>query len=470
MTQDIDAIISELIAIDPDLRTYEEQLRSAVATLAKERPHAEPDTVFVAALRQRLQEQATQRMEQQGFSSLFSPLLTMKYIYALAGAVAGIALTAPGMYFALRDGSPVPLPTQQYALRAQPEDDQREPEAFGSLSVRMQEDSNAAEVLGLGGGSPDSKAFPMPPSMHTPSVQYDFLRTQLDLPEDTVDVLRRMPLVAEGAVHDMDLIDLSSFRDSYVSNFSLTQEAEQGYIVQVNARDGTVSIYRNMEQWPDLLYDCEGPECERMAAIDPDDLPADNELLAIADAFILKHGINLQGYGEPFVLDDWRNQPHPEGSLPAAPPELQVLYPMQIDGLPVYEQSGQLAGMAVSVDVRTETVSGVWNIMNQSFQRSAYPAITEPDAVFDYIQAYEMPAVPMYIPFDSKEEVSEEPVVHISLGVPEYAYIRYHQFDGTEQRELFVPGFIFPIVESDGAPSYFHHKAIAVPLAESLLE
>ena len=80
-----------------------------------------------------------------------------------------------------------------------------------------------------------------------------------------------------------------------------------------------------------------GNESQKNTQLSPDDLPTDEELIAIADNFLKEHGIKRENYGDPIVNKYWRET----GMSDFVPDTLTIIYPLLINGKEVLDQGGK---------------------------------------------------------------------------------------------------------------------------------
>ncbi len=466
-TSALRTILHDLYAIDPALQSREAELIPLIETLLRERPDATPSEEFVQRLRTMLQERAAAlgrvRETPSGF---FASIFAVKFSSAILGALIGVALATPTTMLFLRKTLPSAPTAEKSAVRQDGTAavEEAEPQAFGALNAPAVADRAREKALGLGGGmDADSVAAPSPliAPWQGQAFTYVYDGDALALTEETVSVLRRTPSALspiDASRLNLSNIDIGSFPDATVTSLSIAQNRERGFIVSVDAQEGTVSVFQDYEQWPDPLRDCgDDPSCFERLQLSRGDLPADGELLAIAARFLKDHGIALDGYGEPTVDHGWEKQPEGTGNVPDT---LQVLYPLTVDGLPVFEQSGGPVGIAVSVSARLKAVTGAWNIQTLAFDRSAYPAVTDSADILAKLAEISGTA--------PEDDAAKGATVH--LGTPERGYIRYYRATGEGRTEqLFVPGLIFPVVKSENTPEWWVPQPVSVPLAKELL-
>ncbi|MFA7682508.1 MAG: hypothetical protein WCX61_05785, partial [Candidatus Peribacteraceae bacterium] len=290
----------------------------------------------------------------------------------------------------------------------------------------------------------------------------------LVLEDDSLGVLKKLLPQASSVTFPnalSDIIDLRSFPGGTVSYFSIKQDKPRGYTVGVNLQDGVVSINQNWETWDHPENDCQTPECYEQYALQLSDLPDDETLYAIADAFLREHGVDVSHYGSPILNDYWRRQ-NARATLPEEqiiPGAAEVIYPLLIDGESVYEQHGVPAGISVSINMQQKAVSDIWNLGTQNFERSSYPAVTDADAILLYIKAFGQRFSMEPPPGRTAETVT------IVMGTPLHGFTRMYRMVGDHQEELLVPALIFPVTSMENAPVYFDRQNIVVPLVAEFL-
>ena len=397
--------------------------------------------------------------------------------FALPSLLAGMALSAlvavPATYYALKQPALGPTVVQMAAERDAGEEQPLfaysvtpgAPRAFGDLESLDVSQANGSRAQGGGGGAGgmpapdvaiDSKMMIWQPYQ----IQYAFSGSLSSLGARTVDVLKRqkgpsavqLPRLAD--VFSLGNVDLTSFQPARVNSVTFVQDTPYGYMIDLQLGEGTVSVHQNWERWP--MQDIPQP-------LKKSDVPPESELVAIADAFLRSHGVDLSHYGEGEVDDAWHAMPIgalAAGAEPWIPGVQQVRYPLLVEGKPVYDQSGMTSGITVGVNVRAKKVSEMWGIANQSYVSSSYEAVTDAQAVTEYLaQLDRTPAE--FLPKDAKTAT-------VTLGQPTEGYAVYYVYDGKTGAELTVPSLIFPVISApDDLP--YRRRSVEVPLAKDVL-
>lgn len=481
----ISPFLSDLYEIDPALKAHEAELIPLLERLLKSDPAQEPSPAFVAKLRKQLRARAQEisrdssaafsaSAASSSFSSTSSTSSPMsRLMSAFLGAFAALVIAVPVTYIAL--SSPVPdaqrssSPLFSYGVT------ETSHEAFGDLAtVSLATGMGGRGGAGGGGGAPAMDMAREKIGLVAPDAvqhRYVFEGELPPLTEETVAVLRRqisagsVSLSSVASQFNVGPIDLSSFGNATVDNVTFTQNIDRGYMVNVSLRDGQVSINANWEKWPRLDAECTTDECYQRYRVKIDEIPADSALIAIANAFAKKHGIDLTAYGEPDVDKTWRRdyERAADTMLAYIPESQRVIYPLLIEGKAVYDQSGITMGLSIGVDVREKQVMDVWGIMDRRYLKSDYAGVTDPQAIQTFLANLDK------YPTEFLPEDTQVRTVDVKLGAPELAYATAYVYDGFRSDELLVPSLIFPI-ESMPEDTYLYRQTVVVPLAEKMLE
>jgi hypothetical protein len=334
---------------------------------------------------------------------------------------------------------------------------------------------------GGGGGAPevDSKiaagSNPVSDTMIYPpgeflQYDYEFTGTLPDLTAEKVSVLKRqknmtrIDLNAIKGSFDLGAINMNAFDGARVDSLTFTQDVPYGYMVSVQLSEGSIGVSQNWQKWPHPESNCKDDACWRSMQLKPGDIPSDEVILNAANSFVEKYGIDLTNYGTPEVDRQWmRDYERATDKSMAYVPEVQrVIYPLLIEGEPVYDEGGNKAGIQVGVHAREKKVSEMWGLVNNNYLRSDYAAVTDANAVTTFLNNFEKTPAE-YLPTDAKIRT-----IKIQLGTPVVAYTRMYMYDNDTNDELLVPSLVFP-VENVPNGEYFYRTAITVPLAKDIL-
>jgi hypothetical protein len=222
---------------------------------------------------------------------------------------------------------------------------------------------------------------------------------------------------------------------------------------------------KNWEKWPNPSAKCQDDKCWQDNRVKLSDLPSDEESLEIAKRFISEYGINLDGYGQPFVQNSWRTayEVSPDKENYYFPEEVSVVYPLIIDGVEVCGQGGEYQGLMVGVDVKNRKASGFNGVISPSFESSKYEAISDKEQIVKMAEDGGMNGFYYYGAEDGQETVVE-------LGTPQKALMQYWKYDQETGRgdELYIPALVFPVKKRPQA-DYFYIENIVVPLIKDVL-
>ena len=107
------------------------------------------------------------------------------------------------------------------------------------------------------------------------------------------------------------------------------------------------------------------------------------------DKFLNDRGISLEHYSKPQVDNYWRvdYEKTEDKSNYYIPESLNVIYPLLVNGESVYDQSGNLDGLRVSVNLLQNTVSGVNNLTSFRYETSDYNLETQSDKILNLAQS-----------------------------------------------------------------------------------
>lgn len=492
MNEQIDEIYRNLINFDPGFKENETAVKAAIAKLLA----AKPDTRFDPAFAERLRAELSGRIRsiRAEVAVPAASLFSRQWFYALAGAAAVIVLILPAYFiFGPQGNAPLSLDTSREVGRIGSGSGitKLAAGAFGSLSVQSQADGAATLGRGGGGGgggtataaplaeSAGQDAKMIMPPIDSVTWKYIYKGEALDLSGSTVDVWRRVKAGA-GASElgrlisnlDYDVFALNKLQSAAISNVTINEDRDFGFSVNLNLLDNQVDLYANYQKWPQIWAECNtmAPEasqaCFESKRLKYEEIPADSELVAIANAFIREYGLNIANYGEPTVQDFWRQEylRADDKRLVYIPDSVTVVYPLKLNDETVVDEGGNPTGLYISIDVRQRKVSGVNSIIAPRFESSSYAAITDQAAVMKVVERGGL--YPDYFPEGAAR------TVELELGTPERKLMRYWRFDqvqGTSE-ELYIPALVFPIVKGTDEVPYLGKKYVVVPLVQEFVD
>ncbi len=401
--------------------------------------------------------------------------MNTRFIFAGAGALVGALL----VFVVTQSPFDGVMPLSESDGDNQQTITQTSPNSFGPLANSGQDAANEAisdmsfrSQSGGGGGNPapsmamDEKMMIYPVDYRQTRYTYD---GALTLPEGDVQVYRRVRNTSKPSASNAisgfadGMIDWSSFGSLGVQSISVTQPGNDAYTFYVDYSDGSISMHRNFSGTtrPEML--CQDSDCYERMRLTEDDMLPDEEVIQIAQDFLADHGFDRSKFGEPSITDDWRIMLSRSSDRMAFyfPEQMNVTFPLLIDGLPVYEEYGTPYGLTVSVDIRSKQVSSVYNYQTLSFEQSAYAAVTDEARVREV-----MAAGSLYSWTDPNAEV-----VNATLGEPTQGLVRMSHWDQSKQlsSDLYVPALVFPITDLP-TDSMETRTRVVVPLAAELLK
>ncbi len=434
MDKKLSKLLNELYQLDPSLKAHDSLLRSVLGEILASRPEAQMDPAFYRDLRETLLSRIRERAEAQdsGFTtprfSLFSRLAFPRLAYAFSGlaVVTGIAVLAHGL-----------VPSSGLNIA------RIEPSAFGTLTFQ----SNGGEKGGgLGGGGE---------TLWLPEVRtnYAFHYTGEALAGmDSVEVLKRVvPANAVKVKLDFDALDLDSLGQMEAAYTNLQPADGDGYTVNYDPNSKSISLNE---------FHTSSPECPwglctdwDTSALTVENVPSDEELIAVSDAFFEEIGLDRSTLTTPYVNDYFIGEGSEVDYI------LSVTYPFEMDGKPVYTSWGGQAGVTVSIDAhRMKVIGANWIYASQNFESSSYPGASAEEVLAMAGQGGVTPA--------QWENPTE--VVNLDLGTPTLIYSQIQNYTefGT-YNDLYAPAYLFPILND--TEDLYYGDFIVVPLVEELV-
>ncbi len=483
MKSSIKQFLADLYEIDPTLKTHQAELVPMLEKLLAQDPAMAPDAAFVARLRRQLNEKAAVS------EALPAGSFWSKFAYAFGGAVTA-AVIIPVAIIAtnqkpMNPGSPLFSNSVEAVSK----------NAFGSLNsiggtVALESESARSFRPQSGGGGPPSidaattanMAYgDVDPKMIAPwpmvTYRYVYSGSIAGL-TPSVDVYKRVtkpmniPMSSIGGLNFGGL-NLGSFAGMNVDSLSFTQRTPFGYQIYVNLRDSSVSVDANWEQWPQSK--CQTESCWQAERVKIGDVPSDDVVIGIAEAFAKDHGIDLSEFGEPVVDNNWRRdyERTADKDLAWVPDTQRVVFPQLIDGEVVHDQGGMPTGLSISVHVKHRKVMNVYGIADRSYQKSEYAGVTDEALIRKFIQNVDNygydPAVMMRAEGGTQPDIKK---MTVTLGEPTIGYSVYYRYTTGVNEELLIPSLIFPVdsVQGETKDSWYYRQTVVVPLAQEMLD
>ncbi|PIS04615.1 MAG: hypothetical protein COT81_05465, partial [Candidatus Buchananbacteria bacterium CG10_big_fil_rev_8_21_14_0_10_42_9] len=262
---------------------------------------------------------------------------------------------------------------------------------------------------------------------------------------------------------NLGLVNLDAARNSALQQFTIIEDRDFGYIINVDLKEGSISINENYERWDRPQNRCRDERCFNQYRIRENDIQSNSEIIKIANQFAEEYGLNLSSYGEPVVGDSWRIE-YARAQNPSDfyfPQAVSVVYPLIIDGQRVFDPSGFPTGIQISVDILLDKVTGAYGLTVQNYERSLYDTSTDVDKIKEFAKRGGMYG---YYTLEGKKE-------EVKLDNPERGFVQYYKYNQEKSKTetLLVPALIFPVAEIP-KEAQFIKQNVVVPLVTSILE
>ncbi len=499
-SEQIDQIMNELGFDLADIKA-----RSIVEQIANSKPEVAIDRDFISELRADIQARTSSvvatSVTADSSTNIFSLFMNRTLTAAL---VVLVVVAAGGAWYVTQNknqslfhsplaGGGDQLLSGKYDVKSVPQ------ESFGDLDkVAIVNSTDAAKlnaapnptsatgpgqgVGGLGGSAGISRDMAQPTEkMIAPGEPYPGMVTYTfnytgskDLPgvSATQGVLKRskpeQPASLVSRILNLisfGLIDLNSMQNVKLQNFGFIEDREYGYGAYVDLQQGTVGMYQNYEKWPQMNL-CTDGSCPTRQPLKPEELPTDNEAIEIAEQFLRDYSVSKEGYGDPRVVDMWRNTYERLSSAEQAsyyvPEQVQVVYPLVLDGKEVYDEGGNVYGLNVMVDARTRRVTNLGELITKQFERSEYKGETDINRLL---------SVATNGGFRNYNyENSDAKKVELQLGSPTVRMVKiYYSSDNYRTNsDLYMPALVFPI--TNWRENNYWRQTVIVPLVKSILD
>ena len=479
--QDLQKILAELYQLDPELKQHAAALKNLLVSMSDFQPDTKFDPAFAAELKQRILSQSSKP----AFKIKTNFSFMNKKIYLATGA---LAIFAFALLSVLKISQKVP--SMPFSGLATKEVSELPNGAFGRLGSGSATDmqATATPAPGLGGGSASGALaersmggggfapvsnLAVDAKMIAPyyAYRYEYKGEALNLESASGAVFRRLKndgqsgkaLASLLSGFDLPLIDLDSFANLRATNLSLTEDKDLGLMINFDFNEDTVFISENWEKWRITERENCGNDqaCYDRWRLKISDVPADSQLIALADNFLASKNINRANYGEPLVDNSWRlmYDQSPDKANAYIPEYATVIYPLLIDNQAVRDQSGSYTGLRVTINLLKNSASGVSGLSPYRYESSAYDLETAADAV---ISAAEKGGWNRLWYGESTN------IQTLELGTPEKAYIQWWRYINGRNDELIVPALVFPVLNAPNE-NYFGPRQVIVPLVKELL-
>jgi hypothetical protein len=497
MSIEIKKILDDIYMIDPSLKDKESDLIRIIEELNKRKPVLAVDQAFIKSLREKIMNEANvPTLPQEAKSSFFS---LAHLAFAGVGAAVMLLIVLPFLLPETQkaevakktgntgSGQIVPLGERAFgalttAINAAntEQGEAKLSSALGSASAPAPDAQVSSRTMGMGGGGAtatvmgdaDAKMI-MPPAFS--QYEYKYTGEPLVLEAGESQVYKRtrsdgFEVAADGLMGaNLGVFDLGKLANPKLQNFSIMEDSDFGMQVSVNSVDGVIDIFQNWQRWQEHYPVCSDDACWEQNRIKIGDVPADEEVKALADAFITQYGLSLEGYGPGEIRDFWRRQYEAAADKNSVyiPEEVQVVYPMLVNGETVYDSGGFPFGLSVNVNIKFMKVSGLYGLRANAFESSAYTIETDANRILKLAERGGQ--YPVYY---AREEAGTADKLVVELQTPKQVLMSYWHYDEAkkESYELFVPALVFPVKMPEKASEFFYQENIVIPLVAEILD
>ncbi len=500
--QELKKILSELYSLEPSLKEREADLIVLVQKMISSKPSLKFDAAFASRLKAEIMKlPLTPKTETKiNINNNFNYM--NKKLYWAFGSLAVASLAF--IFFLQTTG----VSQQTQILIADNKQERKAAVdvlpagAFGSLAslgaTNINESANKTVAFGMGGGggvaasaematftkvSADASSVAaispmagittdmkiMPPYY---GFKYVYKGEALNLEDTSAAVYRRIKGDDAAAKNMASLIsaasfsglDFSAFSNLKAANVTLMEDKDLGLVISFDFNEGNINIYENWEKWTYPERDACGNEqsCWDRYRLKIGDVPADADLIAMADKFLTTHAVNLDHYGTAIVDNYWRDSYEQTADKTNfyIPEYATVIYPLLIDGQAVRDQSGNYAGLRVTINLNKKAASGLNGLVPYRYESSQYDLETASETIVKIAENGG---------WNGNYYFQAENVQTIELGTPEKAYVQIYRYVGNRNEELLVPALIFPVINVPSGAYYYGQKYVTVPLVKEML-
>lgn len=490
----ITKILQDLYELDPDLKNYEPQIMKIIEKFLNEKPDVRIDDDFAAELKSRIMSEAKNMKKEDANQTTFVWL--PKIAYVLSGAALVVLLALPFVNFKSANVQKrLSLDSSKSKLAVLDRVNTVKPNAFGFLNqadLQAADGSTAGkgaggeapiaadQAAGLGGGGnyaiSESEKMAVSSRMIAPSLaNYEYVYTgeEFNLSGEAGKVYKKAnnSFSSGSLVDDLknissSVLDLDKFSNMEVQTVNLLEDKEFGHSLFINNEIGSIDIGTNWQMWPRPQDECRDPDCFERYRLGINDVPADDKIINIAKNYLESLNIELDNYGEPSVRKYWEDQilRGEDKANIYIPDEVSVIFPLQIEEKPVYDESGNPSGLTVGVNIRYDKVTNVHAINNDTYDASEYDLVNDKDRIMKVLEQGGIH--PNYRYEDADKTIT------VNLGNPEQTLLRYWRYDEKQGKseEFYIPALYFPVESISDETAYFYKKAIVIPLVEDFLK
>lgn len=499
----LDLILQEIYSWNPKLKNKEAELIKLIELMAQSKPDTKFDESFAESLKKDLLSHRILLDSDDGLKEnnfLFNLKNMNKKIYIITGSFALVSVVVLAVMVSMLPENKMVALINPITNNSKTQFVKANPGAFGSLTslsstgsakgnasteimsgsasvsapvAAVTSDSrmalSAVEPIGLGGGGgvASSKMIVMPQYSYT----YAYKGEPLDLTEANGVVYRRLKgdgnlnsnLDSLISTKSFGPINLKAFSNLRAGSISLMEDKRLGLNINIDFNEENIYIGQNWLQWKSDRDNCgDNQACWDSYRIRINDIPEDASLVKMASDFLKEKGINLEHYGNPSIDNNWRlnYESSTDKENYYIPEEMSVIYPLVLNEQTVYDQSGNLDGLRVSVNLLQKAVSGVNNLTSYRYETSDYALETDSTKILALAEKGGYGSG-MYYFGDTQEKITLE------LGTPIKSLIHFYRYTNNVNEELFIPALIFPI--NNAPANYYGTRSITVPLVQEMI-
>ncbi|MDX1535364.1 MAG: hypothetical protein R3346_01200 [Candidatus Spechtbacterales bacterium] len=498
MKKDIKKILKELYSIDPDLALHEKELEGLIAEFLNKRPEIKPDSYFIDNLRSELLKKSadsasvdlnydkTQKNIINNKNNIMKNIFgNAKVLSVVGSALAIIAIIVAGFTLTSDDNKLVSDQEVNSFERLQDG-------AFGDLAIVQEGEEGSVARGEFGGGGnqmessmqEDSAISREGSGMIAPDHMYrrvEYSYTGDDFPLETKgDVYKRIkdatyirPVLNNIEGLDTDNFSLRNLSNTTVRALDISEDIPFGYNVSIRPNEDSVTISANWDKWPRgeksrcAAIDCIEPYMEDsnveipikngMQILTEKDIDKE-KAISIVDKFIDRFNIDMSFYGEGEI----RPMNFPAGHPPQ---NISILYPLNVNGLDVYEGGGNKSGVYAEVSMVHGRVTHFSNITSNNYAVSGYAIEQNKDRIIKMAERGGIFGA-RYMTLESGDSNSVE------LGTPEFALYKVNRYINNGSRDEFlVPALVFPIENVNPNRVYLYNRGgVVVPIVKEFLD
>ncbi len=332
-------------------------------------------------------------------------------------------------------------------------------------------ETTSATFAGKGGGGGEimmeSRMIPPYPGrdLYPPEITYTYSgSTEVSIPGSMSIYKTKKTEIASTRLESL-LGNLGMVAGKFIENGKLTMQhmsffnsgEKRSYNVDFNS--GIINFHTNRE------YDREKKRPTKK------DVPADSELINIANTFLKEHGIDPSTLNTPEIDKRWETYYNEDQDF--VPSEITVIYPRMIDSVFVVDYSGGKVGQVrISIDIiDKQAMSGSVNLSlnmdKTEYEAQKFSAIKETLEKTGGTNAFNYGPMPLRI--DTPDEDLKPYTIDANYKEATLAYIEKYQWKDNETKIYYIPVVMFKgdISNSEQEKPYEQVTFVPVISAES---